>query len=116
MHLRLLEEFERGAMSFRDPGGHALGIGWKFELDRSCALEARLADRLEIFIERRVAAAGRHVAMIDAIAIRYMDMGDAALEPLGDVFGRNAHEPEMRNVDCRFHIGKSYLVEKALHR
>ncbi|MBN9632698.1 MAG: hypothetical protein J0I18_19175, partial [Actinobacteria bacterium] len=43
-------------------------------------------------------------------------MGDTALEPLGDLFGRDAHQPEMRDVDRRFHIGKADRVEEALHR
>ena len=116
MDAGVLEKFQCRAMRFRHPGRHAFRIGREFELDRGGAGEARLADRRQIVGERRVAAPGRHVAMIDAVAVRHMHMGDAALEPPGNLLRRDAHQPEMRDVDRRFHIGKPDLVEEALHR
>ncbi len=98
MHARTLQELERRAMRLGHPGRHAFRIGRKFEFDRRRSGEARIADRRQILLERRVAAPRRHVAVIGAIAIRHMHMRDAPLEAARHVLGRNAHQPEMRDV------------------
>ena len=93
MDARLLQKPERCTMRFRYPGRHAFRIGRKFEFDRSRALKAGFADRIELFAKGRVAAAGRHVAVIGAIAIRHVNMRNAALQSVGNLLGREEDEP-----------------------
>jgi len=86
----------------------------EFKLNRGRTDETRVADRCQIFLEHPTP--WRHVAVMDAVAIGHMYMGHSVPETAGQVGGRNAHQPEMRDVDSRFHIDKADLVEKALHR
>ena len=71
-----------------------------FELYGDGAPEAGVENRLEILPNRRHAAAGRHVAVHLAVAVRHVHVPDHSGEH-GHVVERRARELEMRDVRVR---------------
>jgi hypothetical protein len=109
-----LQFAQRRAIGFRHPVAHLAYVGRKFELDRCGAGKACVSDRRHVRAEWRVASTRRQIAMIGAVAIGDVNLGDPAPEP-AQRLGRNAHEPEMRDVDGGLDVLKIHCVEKALH-
>src|SRR6185437_10142947 len=105
---------ERRAVSFRYPVAHLAQVRRKFQFDRGGAGEPCVSNRGHIFPERGVPSPGRQVAVIDAVAIGDVNLGDPAFEPPERGRG-NAHQPEMRDVDGRLDIREAHLVEETFH-
>ena len=68
MHARRLQQPQCAAVGVPHPGNHAAGIAGEFQFDRGGADKAGVADGGQVFVERRVAAAGRQIAVMHAVA------------------------------------------------
>src|ERR1700683_1123468 len=74
--------FSQGrVVGFGHPIAHLIGVGRKFELDRSGAGKTCVTNGGKVLSEWSIASPGRQVAMIEPVAIGNVHLSYPALEP-----------------------------------
>src|SRR5579884_3044168 len=97
------QQLSRRIVRLGHPLDHLTWILGELELHRRRADIADLPQRLEVLSERRVAASGGQITVVDAVAVGDVDLPDAAAEPR-QLGGRNPLEPQVGDVDTGLHV------------
>src|ERR1700729_2931573 len=99
-------------VGFSHPIAHLIRVWRKFQLDRRGAGKTSVPNGGKVLSERRISSSWREVAMIEAIPIGDVNLSYPVLEPI-ERGGRNSHEPEMRDVHCRFNVLEADIIRKS---
>ena len=105
------EDPRRLAIGLLDELDHPVGLRHPLELHRHGARVAGVEDRLQVLLDRRHAAAGRHVAVHLAVAVGDVHVADHPRQH-GDVVERRAGEMQVRDVGIRLDGGMVDLADQ----